>query len=342
MVKVFAPVNIAWIKYMGKSEGGPSNVSFSMTLKNTGTVTRIEKVSEEGALRFEFSESGYVPPPTGQAKAFSFLSDRSRFESALRNAGFEPRPTGGAFRITTRNHVPAGTGIATSASGFAALTLAWAAILSGDQEGFRKRYEEDRVFRKALAGVSATGSGSSCRSFGGPFVEWDPATGITEFDAGPAYIDFILLLETGVKAVSSSEAHVRVRTSPEFTFRRSRTQDRLLRMKNLMKSGESLELARLVLEEAIEMHGLFHTSSPAFRYWNRESELWIDRISKGESGGFPFPEVALTFDAGANAHLFVPSEDADRLEHYLREKHPSLRFIRDSAGEGARFCDEDF
>jgi diphosphomevalonate decarboxylase len=342
MVKVFAPVNIAWVKYMGKTEGGPSNVSFSMTLNNTGTLTRIDRVSDEGALRFGFSEAGYVPPPAGQSKAFSFLSDFARFEPVLRNAGFEMRPYGGAFRITTRNHVPAGTGIATSASGFAALTLAWAAILSGDPVRFRKRYEEDRDLRHALARVSATGSGSSCRSFGGPFVEWDPSAGISEFDIGSDYTDFILLLETEVKAVSSSEAHVRVRTSPGFAARRPRTEERLFRMKTLMRSGERLELARLVLEEALEMHGLFHTSSPAFRYWNRESELWIDRISKGVSAGFPFPEVALTFDAGANAHLFVPSEDADRLERYLRDAHPSLGFIRDSAGKGARFCDEDF
>jgi diphosphomevalonate decarboxylase len=347
MVSVFAPVNIAWIKYMGKTAGQPSNPSLSMTLSNSGTRTRIERIGDAQKFQFRFSEQGYVPPPVGLAKVNAFLSDLGSFRSVLEPAGFSVKVTPGLYQIHTRNTVPAGTGIATSASGFAALTLAWAGVLCGaDLPRFRERYSTDPGLRKALAAVSARGSGSSCRSFGGPFVEWDPDAGITESSPRESYTDFILLLETNEKAVSSSEAHQRVRTSPGFAGREERVRARLSRVREGLSGSKSDLLPSIVLEEAIDMHELFHTSQPSFRYFNAESEAWIRRIRESWIPGcetvLPSRNAILTFDAGANAHLFVPSAEAQLWAAYLAQAHPGLRTVMDDSGKGARFDDSDF
>ncbi len=342
MVKVFAPVNIAWIKYMGKHAGKPSNPSLSMTLSKSGTHTRITRLADADHLEFRFSDQGYVPPEVGRKKAFAFLSDIASFRSALEPFGFNVGVVSGVYWIQTRNTVPAGTGIATSASGFAALTLAWAGVLCGqDLLRFRECFESDPDLRKALASVSAKGSGSSCRSFGGPFVEWDPDSGITEWSPEKEYTDFILLLEPGEKVVSSSEAHERVRTSPRFSGRDERVRERLKRVREGLLGAEGKALPAVVLEEAIDMHELFHTSVPPFRYWNAESEAWMMRIREGDMG-LPSRNAILTFDAGANAHLFVPSEEAVLWEQYLTRVHPGLKTVRDFSGKGVRFDDSDF
>ena len=303
MVKVFAPVNIAWIKYMGKQAGKPSNASCSMTLSLSGTHTRMSRAGDADSWVFRFSDDGYVPPAVGLAKVSRFLSDLHPFQSVLEDFGFKIQVSPGVYEIRTRNTVPAGTGIATSASGFAALTLAWAGVLCGrDLPRFRERFESDPAIRKELAAISARGSGSSCRSFGGPFVEWDPDSGITEWNPGREFVDFILLLETGVKEVSSSEAHDRVRTSPRFPGRDERVRARLSQVRAGLSGSGGSDLPGVVLDEAIDMHELFHTSVPPFRYWNSESEAWIARIREG-AADLPSRNAILTFDAGANAHL---------------------------------------
>ena len=133
MVKVFAPVNIAWIKYMGKRDGRPTNSSFSMTLDGLGSETAIQKVSDAAGFEFTFEGSSYSPPLKGQERAIRFLNRLDVFDSVLNHYGFQRAVHSGFFSIHTSNNVPAGSGIATSASGFAALTLAWFGVLVGDR-----------------------------------------------------------------------------------------------------------------------------------------------------------------------------------------------------------------
>ncbi len=346
MVIVFAPVNIAWIKYMGKNRSGPvhgpTNSSFSMTLADLGTTTTIFGLDPGVPLSFTFEGSPYVPPETGRKKAERFLSDTAPFFAILREAGIEPKAPKGLYSIHTSNSVPAGTGIATSASGFAALTLAWFGVLSGDRlSEFRARYDADPEFRSKIARVSALGSGSACRSFHGPFVEWKSSGEVIGFPGADAagiekFVDFVLILESHAKAVPSSEAHERVRTSPDFEGRPERAERRLALVKQALGLRDRETLARLVLEEAVDMHGLFHTSVPPFRYQNAESEEWIRRVREGDPG-LPSRNAILTLDAGANVHVFVPEEEASAWSGYFRTS--GVRFESSRAGEGARFVD---
>jgi len=340
VVKVFAPVNIAWIKYMGKTEGSPTNSSFSMTLKDLGTETQIRKISNSDQLSFSYSASGYVPPKTGQEKTHRFLLNLEPWNACLSQFGFQNQITSGAFEITTQNNVPAGTGIATSASGFAALTLAWFGILVGDRyQEWITLYQSNPKLRAAIARVSAFGSGSSCRSFGGPFVEWDSETGVREFHEGiQDFTDFVLLIDSETKAVSSSEAHERVKTSPLFEGRVKRAEQRLVQVKDALRDGHLQVLTKTVLDEAIDMHELFHTSIPPFSYWKEQSRAWINRL-RNQDSELPSKNGILTLDAGANVHLFVPTNEAHLWESYLTKVDPELKFLKAQSGKGAFYHD---
>ena len=204
--------------------------------------------------------------------------------------------------------------------------------------------------KKVLAEIAKWGSGSACRSFLGPWVVWRPDAGVEVAHYGQqAWVDFILLLEEDSKQVSSSEAHVRVKSSPRWPGRVGRALERLAVVKEALRNDQISVLKRIVLEEALDMHELFHTAQPSFRYWNQQSEHWI-----AEAGKLPATKSAAeelecdlpsfysvaTLDAGANVHWFVPAEEKSAWEKYFLAKQ--VKFITARAGMGAKYTDENF
>lgn len=340
MVKVFAPVNIAWIKYMGKEKGLPSNVSFSMMLDQLGTTTEMEVSPREqktDSWIFDWSQSPYLPPENGIKKAEAFLNRVSNFKEVLEQFGFTVSLPACVVQIRTQNNVPAGTGIATSASGFAALTLAWLTLLVNRDAGrFKDEFSKNDALKKAVAKLSSLGSGSACRSFLGPFVTWDPETGVSAFLSKQRFTDFILIFETEQKKVSSSEAHERVKTSPLFVERQKRVLERLKIVQTALEQEQVALLTQVVRDEALEMHELFHTSTPPFSYFSEESKKWIQLISNRDQA-LPTQNAILTLDAGANVHLFVEESEESRWEEFLSQQNVS--FLKAKAGMGAHYAD---
>jgi diphosphomevalonate decarboxylase len=349
--KAFAPVNIAWIKYMGKENGLPTNSSLSMTLDRLGTTTEIFATATENRalapLPLSFSlvwdSNGYVPPTKGQEKVFQFLSQAPLWRAALAQHDFPCDFPQGEVRVWTENNVPAGTGIATSASAFAALTLAWAAILTGDrQTEFISAFHSDEKLRHRLAEVSTKGSGSSCRSFAGPWVEWNPRSGIHRVESGKIkWADLIVVVESLEKEVSSSDAHLRVKTSPHFEERAGRVEARLAQVKAALKEDHVLQLQEIVLDEARDMHDLFHTSVPPFSYLKKTSQDWIDTLARvvksGDHQNLPSRNAVLTLDAGANLHVFIPENESLVWKVFLEKKYPDLKILLAHEGTGAKF-----
>ena len=343
----FAPVNIAWIKYMGKMEGKPTNSSLSMTLNSLGTSTTMTVLPEGSHLKFVWNEKGYVPPQTGILKTEFFLRNESHWRQLLETFGFELHIPQTHVMIHSVNNVPAATGIATSASAYAALTMAWSALLAGPRrlEWMARFNAHDPEFRKAIAEVAAKGSGSACRSIEGPWVEWSPVNGVSRIEGGEMkWIDFILLIDNEPKAVSSSEAHQRVKTSPLFVGRAARAEKRLEELKELLIARpQPLTLIRqLVLDEALDMHELFHTSAPSFRYMNSTSQEVVHTFQKHSAEldlGLPSLNAVVTLDAGANVHLFVPAAEQDEWTFWLRQEFPKIPFMMDEShlSKGARY-----
>jgi diphosphomevalonate decarboxylase len=339
VVKVFAPVNIAWIKYMGKELGRPTNASLSMTLADVGTTTSMNVLDEAGELHFVWSPKGYVPPVVGLQKAEAFLKNTKIWKEAIERLGYPFQFPNGIIEIETFNSVPAGTGVATSASGFAALTLTWLGLLlQKNAKDWQSRFESDPSVRARVAELASLGSGSACRSFDGPFVEWDPRSGTRKVEAGKfSYIDFILLLDEKTKAVSSSDAHALVVSSPRFSGRVGRAHARLAQVKEALKKDELNVLSKVVLEEALDMHELFHTSEPAFTYLNEASKVWIKRFQIQDLA-LPSSHAIATLDAGANLHVFVPESEEKKWQRFFSGQE-NLKWIQSKAGNGARYVE---
>ena len=142
--------NIAFIKYWGKknfTENLPLNDSISMTLSGAVTTTTVEWDSE--LTQDEFYLGGERVLDDRALRISSYL-DRIRNEWYRMHA-----------RVASMNSFPAGTGIASSASAFAALSTA---AISAFGEGLPGEEEMTRWARR--------GSGSACRSIQAGFVEW--------------------------------------------------------------------------------------------------------------------------------------------------------------------------
>lgn len=307
-----APSNIALIKYMGKIEGQgnqPTNSSLSWTLDHLRSYVRI--TPQPGMLEDQWAPlqaDNVLPLPLGEGAIARFLKHFDRLKREFQ--------IDGSFLIESANDFPSDCGLASSASSFAALTTA--AVESFIQMGNQKASELGMLER---ADLSRSGSGSSCRSFFGPWALW--------FKEGVRPLEFpmrplrhqVIVVEAGAKAVSSSEAHRKVMTSPHFQGRQERAEERLAQLIHLFRNqGEQLEnwkqAAEIVWDEFEDMHRLFETSTPDFSYrTSKTHEVLKDLKSFWQTEG---DGPLVTMDAGANVHLLY-RQDQDLLAKQLKE-----------------------
>ncbi|HEY8279605.1 MAG TPA: diphosphomevalonate decarboxylase [Bdellovibrionota bacterium] len=293
MWKASAPSNIALIKYMGKESGGLNqavNPSLSMTLADFRTSVEIEQVSEkDGADRWEQLSGSSPLRPEGAKRYVDFFSKMKKEQEV-----------GGSFLIRSGNNFPSDAGLASSASSFAALTLAACTAFAD----LKKR---PLPAPGQMAMISRTGSGSSCRSFFSPWCAWEgDKIGTVECKL-PPLVDLVAVIDAGSKKISSSEAHKRVQTSPLFDGRPLRAGQRMQSLKKAMAEGNFQQVAEISWAELWDMHSLFHTSGTPFFYlsplsiavlrWNEER--W-EQKGKGPIA---------TVDAGPNVHFLVPEPE---------------------------------
>lgn len=350
-VTAFAPVNIAWIKYMGKREGRPTNASYSMTLDDLGTLTTLEQRSsrsvQSGHVSFLWNPAGYVPPESGREKMEAWMRDQRIWPALIESLGYSYRAPQNEVWILTQNSAPPATGIATSASSFAAMTLAWSLLQVDPSEHVRwlTQFEQPgaagQLMREKLSEVASKGSGSAGRSLMGPWVVWNPkaAEGVSPFqkmELDSDWVDCVLLLETEPKKVSSSEAHQRVVQSPQFLERCQKLPTRIFEWMAAQESQSWKRVRQLILEEAIEMHQLFHTSNPPFQYWNEQTRRWIDWAQVGQD--LPSDQFVVTLDAGANVHWLVRPRELKLWRTWFLYKDPQVRWIEGRSGPGGRYA----
>lgn len=316
---------------MGKKEGSlnlPENSSLSLTLSSLASIT---EVIWSGSGDFHLDWRGVASLGDFQGlRALDLITpqERAKVQKHLERVALALRPELskqglGHWSIRSGNRFPAGAGIASSASGFAALTLGVAAAL-------RETIENP----SELSSLSRMGSGSSCRSMAGPWVAWQG--GDTRVLKAPSLVlaDLVLVVDERQKTVGSSEAHSRVKTSPLWPKRVESAERRFAILSEMIQS-DSLssrwgEFAQLCFEEAMEMHELFHTSAEPFSYWTpqtREILKWLEN-----ERSLP---VAITLDAGPNIHLLTPLENVTEVRRAVEARFPSLVILEDRQGMGA-------
>src|SRR3989339_336721 len=146
--------NIALVKYWGKRNEKlilPFNSSISMTLDGLYTATTVE-FSEKYKQDSLSIDGGHIFGEELSKASVQLDIIRKLAKSTLKG------------KMVSRSNFPKSAGLASSASGFAALTLAATKALGLHLD------------RKELGIIARQGSGSACRSLYGGFVEWQKGT----------------------------------------------------------------------------------------------------------------------------------------------------------------------
>ena len=293
-----APSNIALIKYMGKKdeEGNiPDNPSLSYTLNDLISTVRLEKISSKKDIWEPLIVPGAIAEFLLSAEA------QKRFTRHLaRMKDFFEYESG--FLIQSCNNFPMSSGMASSASSFAALTRCATIALSELTQKPMPSVDEQ-------AQLSRLGSGSSCRSFYSPWALW------TENEVKAVDLPYQELIHQGVvisnkkKEVSSREAHRRVKSSPFYAVRSQSAEENLKLLLDALRIKDWAAAYHICWREFQEMHRLFSTCEQPFSYMTEKSLdlLHILEDFWEKKGDGPI----VTMDAGPNIHLLYRSDQTE-------------------------------
>ena len=334
-----APSNIALVKYWGKKENQiPANPSISFTLTNCKTITKLSfsKKLNDQKLSFDLLFEG-KPKDDFKPKVQKFFE---------RIVAYCPFLLDFHFTIDTHNTFPHSSGIASSASGMAALALN---LMSLERE-LNPEISEDFFYTKASF-LARLGSGSACRSIKGKVVAWGVHTDIEEssnlfgLDFGSEihnnfnnYQDTILLVDKGEKLVSSSVGHDLMHNHPFAEKRFAQAHENLSKLNTILKNGNLQEFIAIVESEALTLHAMMMTSMPYFILMKPNTLEIINKIWKFRNEtNIP---VCFTLDAGANVHVLYPENVTVEVLQFIKAELVGYcqngQYICDEIGEGSQ------
>ena len=300
--------NIAFIKFWGLADEIrhiPSNGSISMNIGCLSTKTSVEF---DSALKKDALILNGEPISGGALARVGRFMDRIR-QMAGQNL---------YAHIISENNFPIGAGLASSASGFAALALAGTAALGLE------------LSERELSVLARYGSGSACRSIPGGFVEWlvAPHTGETyaQSIAPPEHwdlVDCIAILSDAHKPVGSEEGMRRAGSSPLQEARVHDAERRLEVCRQAILKRDFKALAGVTELDSNMMHAVMMTSDPPLYYWQAGSLSIMRAVKAWQEEGI---EVTFTLDAGPNVHLITTRVFMGEIIHRLRDL-PDVREV---------------
>jgi diphosphomevalonate decarboxylase len=320
--------NMALVKYWGKRDESlilPVCGSLSMTLDVFPTTTRV--TLRPRARRDVVIFNGVAAPPPVHARVEEFLSLvrglAGRSDHAL---------------VDTTNTVPTGAGLASSASGFAALAAAASAAYGLQLDP------------RTLSRLARRGSGSACRSVFGGFVLWHAGQGHGTQGDESSYAEpveaaldaalVIAVVDTTTKAVSSRIAMRRsIATSPFYVPWTTSAGVDLEQMQVALANGDLKEVGEIAERNALGMHALMLAARPAIRYLSPNSLRVLDRIVELRAAGIA---AYATIDAGPNIAVLCARKDQRQIVAALRElgefvttkvAHPGPAVMTSRAGD---------
>jgi diphosphomevalonate decarboxylase len=312
--------NIALIKYWGKVDEAlnlPANPSLSMNLAILTTVTTVE--FRPGLLVDMVTIDGQQAEGRALDRVVAHL-DRVRALASI----------GEHARVSSRSDFPAGTGLASSASAFAALSLA-ATRAAGLYLG-----EPD------LSRLARLGSGSACRSVPAGFSLWEGDADETSFARQVApqehwgLYDVVAIVSRQHKTVSSYDGHALAATSPLHRARLAAVPELLSAVRLGIRERDLEAVGQAVEVDALAMHGVMMTSRPSLLYWLPETVAVLRAVRSWRDAGL---SVYFTVDAGPNVHCLCRAADAKGVERRLRNLEGVLDVLVSGTGEGVRLVE---
>ena len=288
----FAPTNIALIKYWGKRDQDlilPMTNSLSITLPDLGATTTV-------SLSTNDFDSIYLNDT--QVKRNSFFYERTiAFLNLI-------RPSENIFYdIKTKLNIPFSAGLASSACGFAALTLAF-------NDLYRWQLSQTK-----LSLLSRLGSGSACRSLWPGFVEWQKGTRADGLDSHGMPLPYtwhelrigLIILDDSTKIHSSTQAmqHT-VDTSILYESWLKKVDHDLHLIKQAIEQKNFQLFGSVIESNALTMHATMLSAEPAVIYQQPETWQTIKKIHKLRENNI---QVFFTEDAGPNIKVIFCEKD---------------------------------
>lgn len=334
-----SPSNIALIKYWGKRPVQlPANASLSFTLSRSFTETYLELEelnSAKSGWDFDFLLAGETKE-----------SFKPKIAQLLDRLGSEMDfLKGRRFRIHSHNSFPHSSGIASSASGMSALAL----CLLSAREALQGNRLEEAAFLHMASNWARLGSGSASRSLYGPLAVWGQHEAIAHSSDQYAvpyresvdpvfenFCDYILLVEKGQKAVSSTLGHGLMEGHPYAAARFKQADEHLSQIKSMLAQGDLEAFGALVEGEALSLHAMMQSSQPYYLLMRPNTlaiieQLWAFRKEKQIPAYF-------TLDAGANVHLLFPKAYEQAVKEWVNSDITGLLvngdYICDQVGQG--------
>lgn len=294
--------NIAFIKYWGVDDATlnlPQNNSISMTLADAHTTTTVEWLAKAQLPQDELVIDGVRFDERKAARLVRHL-DRIRDRAAV----------DWRARVVSQNNFPMASGIASSASGFAALTAAACHALNLSWDATR------------LSAIARRGSGSASRSLFGGFVEWerghDDTTSVAHQlhapDHWPLY-DLVAVVSGAEKAVSSEQGHRLAISSPLNSGRVASLPTALAEVRAALATRDLHRLGPVIEQDALAMHAVMMTSTPSLLYWQPGTLEIIQAVRHWrEHDGL---QAYFTIDAGPNVHVLCEANDVATVQTHL-------------------------
>ncbi|HLR76891.1 MAG TPA: diphosphomevalonate decarboxylase, partial [Balneolaceae bacterium] len=245
-----AYANIALIKYWGKRDielNLPAAGSISLTLDALKTETSVHFDENRQNDYFELNEKIITGKPLAKITRFLDIACGQKRYKAY---------------VKSKNNFATSAGLASSASGFAALAVA-AIEASGQKRS-----------RKELSRLARQGSGSAARSIYGGFVEMrcedERDCAVKLHDSTYWDVRMIIAITSNRKKSISSTAGMKrtAKTSPYYTAWLKQQPHDLNEMREAINQKDFEKMGELAERSCLKMHGLAMSAKPPLFYWN--------------------------------------------------------------------------
>ncbi len=306
-----APSNIAFTKYWGRKDEKlrlPENGSISMCLSNLLTTTTVELSPIYSRDQINIEEPERIIKHLDRIRKIAKIEHKAK--------------------VVSHNNFPSGTGLSSSASGFAALTLA-AATAAGL-----------KLSEKQLSILARQGAGSACRSIPSGFVEWldgnSSETSYAKQIFPPDYwdiTDVVAVVSEGKKEVSTSVGQQSAKSSPFMKVRLTHMKEKNKLVKKLIKDKNFKEFGQLLEAEALELHTIMLTQYPPLIYWTPGTLIIMKFVSTWRAEGI---SVYFTINTGQNIHLICEQKNVEKVKAKLKEVEEVKEIIINTPSEGTR------
>ena len=312
-----AQPNIALIKYWGKRDidrNLPAVGSISITLADLYTEMQVEDAGGLGndLLEFEGRENTAMLPRVSKCLDAIAGSDRPR------------------LRVSSRSNFPVAAGLASSASAFAALTVAANAALDcGHSEA-------------SLASLAGRASGSAARSLLGGFVELANRDADIEVSSLRTSQDWplqvvVAITTPGPKPVSSGEAmEISRKTSPFYGRWIEQQPADLDEARDAIARKDFAQLGAIAEHNCLKMHSVMWGSRPPIVFWNSATLACMQTVRELQAQDVA---VFFTIDAGPQLKAVCLPADVARVREALGATAGVTEIMVTGLGPGAALVD---